>query len=132
VNGVVPTEANGGLTWTFEDVAVGAKVSVSFKVTVLESAVAEGTVANSAAIEVGSNKYNSNITTNSVVGKQAVNVPAEGLKVGDAVVKNQTLATIEAMKMETAVTARMDGVVASIEIKEGDTVKGGQLLMTIK
>jgi pyruvate carboxylase len=59
------------------------------------------------------------------VGKVAV-------KVGDAVVKNQTLATIEAMKMETAVTARMDGVVASIEIKEGDTVKGGQLLITIK
>ena len=59
------------------------------------------------------------------VGKVAV-------KVGDAVAKNQTLATIEAMKMETAVTARMDGVVASIEIKEGDSVKGGQLLMTIK
>ena len=54
------------------------------------------------------------------------------VKVGDPVAKNQTLATIEAMKMETAVTARMDGVVASIEIKEGDSVKGGQLLMTIK
>ena len=33
---------------------------------------------------------------------------------------------------DTTVTARMDGVVASIEIKEGDAVKGGQLLMTIK
>ena len=44
--------------------------------------------------------------------------------------KNQTLVTIEAMKMETAITARMDGTVASIEIKEGDTVKGGQLLLT--
>ena len=34
--------------------------------------------------------------------------------------------------METAITARMDGTVASIEIKEGDTVKGGQLLLTIQ
>ena len=34
--------------------------------------------------------------------------------------------------METAITARMDGVVDSIQVKEGDTVKGGQLLLTIK
>ena len=36
------------------------------------------------------------------------------------------------MKMETAITARMDGVVDSIEVAEGATVKAGQLLMTIK
>ena len=34
--------------------------------------------------------------------------------------------------METAITARMSGTVAAIEVKEGDTVKGGQLLLTIK
>ena len=54
------------------------------------------------------------------------------VKVGDKVEKNQTLATIEAMKMETAITARMDGVVDQILVSEGDTVKGGQLLITIK
>ena len=54
------------------------------------------------------------------------------VKVGDKVEKNQTLLTIEAMKMETAITARMDGVVESIEVKEGDTVKGGQLLLVMK
>ena len=54
------------------------------------------------------------------------------VKVGDTVEKNQTLLTIEAMKMETAVTARMGGKIASIEIKEGDAVKGGQLLLTIQ
>lgn len=52
--------------------------------------------------------------------------------VGDRVEKNQTLVTIEAMEMETAITARMDGTVASIETKEGDTVKGGRLLPAIK
>ena len=54
------------------------------------------------------------------------------VKAGDAVEKNQTLVTIEAMKMETAVTARMSGVVESVEVREGDTVKGGQLLLTIR
>ena len=54
------------------------------------------------------------------------------VKVGDTVEKNQTLLTIEAMKMETAVTARMGGKIASIEIKEGDAVKGGQLLLTVQ
>ena len=55
-----------------------------------------------------------------------------GVKVGDRVEKNQTLVTIEAMKMETAITARMGGVVDSIDVREGDTVKGGQLLLTIR
>ena len=45
---------------------------------------------------------------------------------------NQTLITIEAMKMETAISARMSGVVDEILVKEGDTVKGGQLLIKIK
>jgi len=54
------------------------------------------------------------------------------VKVGDRVEKNDTLVTIEAMKMETAITARMDGTIASIEVREGDTVKGGQLLLSIK
>ncbi|MEG1593548.1 MAG: biotin/lipoyl-containing protein, partial [Oscillibacter sp.] len=54
------------------------------------------------------------------------------VRVGDAVEKNQTLVTIEAMKMETAITARMSGVVDAIQVAEGDTVKGGQLLLVIK
>ena len=39
---------------------------------------------------------------------------------------------IEAMKMEINAQALMDGEVAEILIKEGDTVKGGQLLIRIK
>ena len=35
------------------------------------------------------------------------------------------------MQMEITFTARMDGTVAFIEIKEDDTVKGSQLLLTI-
>lgn len=54
------------------------------------------------------------------------------VKVGDHVEKDQTLMIIEAMKLETAVTARMEGTIAEVLVAEGDTVKGGQLLMTIQ
>ena len=51
---------------------------------------------------------------------------------GDTVEENQVLMTIEAMKMETAITARMSGTVSEILVKEGETVKGGQLILVIK
>ena len=46
--------------------------------------------------------------------------------------KNQPLVTIEVMKMEIAITARMSGTVSEILVKEGETVKGGQLILVIK
>lgn len=52
-------------------------------------------------------------------------------KVGDSVKENDTLGTIEAMKMETAIIAHMDGVIKEIHVQEGDTVKAGQLIFTL-
>ena len=57
--------------------------------------------------------------------------PSEVVKVGDTVEKNQTLVTIEAMKMETAVTARTAGKVREIRVKEGQAVKAKELLMLL-
>jgi pyruvate carboxylase len=54
------------------------------------------------------------------------------VKPGDTVEENQVVAVIEAMKMETSVVARMGGVVDEVFIKEGDNVKAGELLLTIK
>ncbi len=54
------------------------------------------------------------------------------VKVGDTVEENQVVAIIEAMKMETSVTARMPGKVKSVLVGEGDTVKAGELLLTIE
>ena len=68
----------------------------------------------------------------------AVKTPLPGVilqvkcNVGDTVKRGQTLLILEAMKMETAISARMSGTVEKILISEGDTVKGGQLLLTIK
>lgn len=53
------------------------------------------------------------------------------VKVGDTVKENDTLAIVEAMKMETAVIARMDGIIKEIHIKEGDNVKAGELVFTL-
>ena len=54
------------------------------------------------------------------------------VKSGDRVEENQVLAVIEAMKMETSVVARMAGTVEEILIREGGSVKAGELLITIK
>ena len=54
------------------------------------------------------------------------------VKVGDKVEENQTLAIVEAMKMETSVTARMAGEIEEVLVSAGDTVKAGQLLIKIK
>ena len=54
------------------------------------------------------------------------------VKVGDQVEENQVVAVIEAMKMETSVVARMAGVIDELHIKEGTSVKAGELLMTVK
>ena len=54
------------------------------------------------------------------------------VKPGDTVEENQVLAVIEAMKMETSVVARMAGTVDQVLIKEGGSVKAGELLITIK
>ena len=50
---------------------------------------------------------------------------------GDTVEEKQVLMTIEAMKMETAVTARTAGKVREIRVKEGQAVKAKELLMLL-
>ena len=64
------------------------------------------------------------------------NIPGKVAKVlvkaGDKVQANQTVAIIEAMKMETSVTTSVDGVVSSVAIKEGQMIAGGELLIKLE
>ena len=53
------------------------------------------------------------------------------VKVGDTVEKNQTLVTIEAMKMETPVKAPQDGTVATVDVAKGESVDSGKVLVTL-
>ncbi|MBU3177679.1 pyruvate carboxylase [Clostridium estertheticum] len=51
---------------------------------------------------------------------------------GDTVTENQQLMVVEAMKMETRVIASKAGVVELINVKEGQQVKAGELLINLR
>ena len=51
---------------------------------------------------------------------------------GEKVEENQTVAIIEAMKMETNVVSNTEGTVDSISVTEGQSVEVGQLLINLK
>lgn len=70
-------------------------------------------------------------------GAVAVKAPLQGtvmkvlVKVGDKVTKGSPVCVIEALKMENDVPAPADGVVASVNVKGGDSVKTDEVLLTI-
>ena len=54
------------------------------------------------------------------------------VKKGDKVKRGDTLMVTEAMKMETSIEARFDGVVGSIYVEAGEPISSGDLLMELK
>lgn len=71
-------------------------------------------------------------------GGYAIKTPLPGViidvkvNVGDTVVKGQTVAILEAMKMENNINTDRDGKVASIAVAKGDTVADGAVLITLE
>ena len=53
-------------------------------------------------------------------------------KVGQSVQANAPVIILDAMKMNTQVSATMDGVIQQILVKPGDPVKMGQILMVFE
>ena len=54
------------------------------------------------------------------------------VNVGDKVTFGQTLAILEAMKMENDIPATADGEVAEIKVKKGDAVETDSVLIVLK
>jgi len=54
------------------------------------------------------------------------------VKVEDIVAEGDTIAIIEAMKMENTVHASHSGIVKEIFVAEGDTVSPGDIIMAIE
>lgn len=53
------------------------------------------------------------------------------VKVGDTVKAGQTIAVLEAMKMENDIQAEWDGVVTAVNASKGDSVLEGAAIVTI-
>jgi len=66
-----------------------------------------------------------------VTSPLAGRVVAINCAVGDAIEAGATLVTLEAMKMNTFVTAAGAGTVKAIHVKEGDAVEEGQPLVSV-
>jgi len=70
-------------------------------------------------------------------GAGAIKAPLPGLIVkvvspaGTSVKAGDTVIIMEAMKMQNTIAATMDGVIANVAVKEGDSVLEGQELLTI-
>lgn len=54
------------------------------------------------------------------------------VKVGDTVNEGQTIAILEAMKMENEILAEHDGIVTAINVEKGDNVPEGAVIVSIK
>ena len=66
-----------------------------------------------------------------VISPMSATVVSVLVKQGETVEAGQTLAVLEAMKMETSVTAPAAGVVASVHVQAGDTIGEGQALVSV-
>ena len=92
-------------------------------------------------IEIKDNNYSGNIKD---IIKADMNdpmqigasIPGKVVKIlvkeDDEVKQNQPMIIIEAMKMETIIVAKADGIVKSIKVEEGELVRDKQLLITMK
>ena len=57
-----------------------------------------------------------------------INVP---VSIGQQVKAGDTVLILEAMKMETNVTAHIDGQITNINVREGDSISVGDALLSI-
>lgn len=67
----------------------------------------------------------------SVVSQLAGTVVSVQAKVGEAVAAGQSLLVVEAMKMNTTVTAPRAGTVTAVAVETGAVIEEGQVLVTL-
>ena len=76
----------------------------------------------------GSNKSADGSVFSSIPGK----VVSIDVAVGDAVQSGQTILILEAMKMQNEIVSGIDGVVAEVNVSEGESVEANFLLARIE
>lgn len=70
-------------------------------------------------------------------GANSINAPIAGkvldvkVQIGDTVTKGQTVAIVEAMKLENEIQSAFDGKVVDIKVSVGDDVKNKDVLIVL-
>lgn len=124
-NGVAEVEVNG----TPYKVELEQKAATTIKVATPKPAAAPRTATGEKVI--------AKAAPATAAGGTAVKAPLPGtvldinVTVGQEVKAADTVVTLEAMKMENAIKAGVDGKVASISVAKGDAVLEGAVLVTI-
>jgi biotin carboxyl carrier protein len=78
------------------------------------------------------NKSALDMSENTVISPMPGKVVRIPVNKGDTVQAGQTVIIVAAMKMESEYKVSKDGIIKTIHVKEGDTVDGNQLLITIE
>lgn len=124
-NGVAEVEVNG----TPHKVELEQKAATTIKVATPKPAAAPRTATGEKVI--------AKAAPAAAAGGTAVKAPLPGtvldinVTVGQEVKAADTVVTLEAMKMENAIKAGVDGKVTSISVAKGDAVLEGAVLVTI-
>lgn len=124
-NGVAEVEVNG----TPYKVELEQKAATTIKVATPKPAAAPRTATGEKVI--------AKAVPAAAAGGTAVKAPLPGtvldinVTVGQEVKAADTVVTLEAMKMENAIKAGVDGKVTSISVAKGDAVLEGAVLVTI-
>ena len=124
-NGIAEVEVNG----TPYKVEIEQKAASTVKVSSPKPAAAPRTA-------TGENLF-AKPTAKAAAGGAPVKAPLPGVvldinvSVGQEVKAADTVITLEAMKMENAIKAGVDGKVAAINVAKGDSVLEGAVLLTI-
>jgi pyruvate carboxylase subunit B len=122
-----------------EKVAIPSAVQMKYKITVAgetyQVIVEDDTDEISAVTPLVDSRNSpapSEETTVEIFAQLPGNVYEVCFKEGDRVKEGDTLVILEAMKMETPVTAPEEGIIVSIEVEKGQTVQTGQLIATLR
>lgn len=124
-NGVAEVEVNG----TPYKVELEQKAAPTIKVVTPKPAAAPRTATGEKVIAKPAAK--------AAAGGSPVKAPLPGVvldinvAVGQEVKASDTVVTLEAMKMENAIKAGVDGKVSAINVAKGDSVLEGAVLLTI-
>lgn len=78
----------------------------------------------------GGNGFSSN--TNTISSPMPGKVVKVLVKKGDIIKEGETTIIISAMKMESEYSAPKDGIVKKINVNEGDTIEGNQILIELE